>query len=69
MTKRVVVTGMGGLSPLGLDWEQIEANLRARRSAVRCADCLHGGGRPRRDARASTRGGTRSTQGFAAETG
>ena len=35
MTKRVVVTGMGGLSPLGLDWEQIEANLRARRSAVR----------------------------------
>ncbi|MFT5486379.1 MAG: 3-oxoacyl-[acyl-carrier-protein] synthase II [Paracoccaceae bacterium] len=35
MTKRVVVTGMGGLSPLGLNWEEIEDNLRARRSAVR----------------------------------
>lgn len=35
MTKRVVVTGMGGLSPLGLNWEDIEENLRARRSAVR----------------------------------
>lgn len=35
MTKRVVVTGMGGLSPLGLNWEDVEENLRARRSAVR----------------------------------
>ena len=32
--KRVVVTGMGGLSPLGLNWEDVEENLRARRSAV-----------------------------------
>lgn len=35
MTKRVVVTGMGGLSPLGLSWEDVEKNLRARQSAVR----------------------------------
>ena len=35
MTKRVVVTGMGGLSPLGLNWDEVEGNLRARRSAVR----------------------------------
>lgn len=35
MTKRVVVTGMGGLSPVGLNWEEVEQNLRARRSAVR----------------------------------
>ena len=33
--KRVVVTGMGGLSPIGLDWVQVEDNLRARHSAVR----------------------------------
>jgi len=33
--KRVVVTGMGGLSPIGLDWPQVEDSLRARRSAVR----------------------------------
>lgn len=35
MTKRVVVTGMGGLSPIGLNWEEVEDSLRARRSAVR----------------------------------
>ena len=33
--KRVVVTGMAGLSPIGLEWPQVERNLRARRSAVR----------------------------------
>lgn len=35
MTKRVVVTGMGGLSPLGLSWSETEKNLRGRKSAVR----------------------------------
>ncbi len=34
--KRVVVTGMAGLSPIGLDWPEVEKNLRARQSAVRC---------------------------------
>jgi 3-oxoacyl-[acyl-carrier-protein] synthase II len=33
--KRVVVTGMAGLSPIGHDWPEVEINLRARRSAVR----------------------------------
>jgi 3-oxoacyl-[acyl-carrier-protein] synthase II len=33
--KRVVVTGMGGISALGDDWETIEAALRAGRNAVR----------------------------------
>ncbi len=33
--RRVVVTGMAGLSPLGLNWPEVEANLRARASAVR----------------------------------
>lgn len=33
--KRVVVTGMGGITPLGHDWSQIEARLRAGRNAVR----------------------------------
>jgi 3-oxoacyl-[acyl-carrier-protein] synthase II len=31
---RVVVTGMAGLSPLGHDWSTVEANLRAKKSAV-----------------------------------
>lgn len=35
MTKRVVVTGMGGLSPVGLSWPEVEDNLRGRKSAVR----------------------------------
>jgi len=35
MTKRVVVTGMGGLSPLGLNWEEVEKNLRSWQGAVR----------------------------------
>jgi 3-oxoacyl-[acyl-carrier-protein] synthase II len=33
--KRVVITGMAGLSPIGLDWPQVEDSLRTRRSAVR----------------------------------
>jgi 3-oxoacyl-[acyl-carrier-protein] synthase II len=33
--KRVVVTGMGGLSPIGLDWPAVEKNLRGRSSGVR----------------------------------
>ena len=33
--KRVVVTGVGALSPLGQDWTTVEARLRARRNAVR----------------------------------
>ncbi|MGH8279831.1 MAG: beta-ketoacyl-ACP synthase [Gammaproteobacteria bacterium] len=35
MLRRVVVTGMGGLTALGHDWPSIGANLRARRSGVR----------------------------------
>lgn len=33
--RRVVVTGMSGLSPIGLTWPEAEEALRARRSAVR----------------------------------
>lgn len=33
--KRVVITGMGGITALGHDWAQIEARLRDRRNAVR----------------------------------
>jgi 3-oxoacyl-[acyl-carrier-protein] synthase II len=33
--KRVVVTGMGGVTPLGESWEAIEAALRSGRSGVR----------------------------------
>jgi 3-oxoacyl-[acyl-carrier-protein] synthase II len=33
--KRVVVTGMGGITPLGDDWTTIEARLRQFRNAVR----------------------------------
>jgi 3-oxoacyl-[acyl-carrier-protein] synthase II len=33
--KRVVVTGMGGITPLGHDWATIEARLRQFRNAVR----------------------------------
>lgn len=34
MSRRVVVTGMGGITALGHDWPTIEANLRAGRNAV-----------------------------------
>jgi 3-oxoacyl-[acyl-carrier-protein] synthase II len=30
----VVITGMGGISPLGCEWHEIEARLRERRNAV-----------------------------------
>ncbi|HKT27075.1 beta-ketoacyl-ACP synthase [Dyella sp.] len=33
--KRVVITGMGGITPLGHDWPQIESRLREGRNAVR----------------------------------
>jgi 3-oxoacyl-[acyl-carrier-protein] synthase II len=33
--KRVVITGMGGVTPLGHDWPQIETRLREGRNAVR----------------------------------
>ncbi|NQD35539.1 beta-ketoacyl-ACP synthase [Permianibacter sp. IMCC34836] len=33
--KRVVITGMAGISSLGHDWDSISANLRARRSGIR----------------------------------
>jgi 3-oxoacyl-[acyl-carrier-protein] synthase II len=33
--KRVVITGMGGITPLGHDWSQIESRLREGRNAVR----------------------------------
>ncbi|MCC7199993.1 MAG: beta-ketoacyl-ACP synthase [Gammaproteobacteria bacterium] len=33
--RRVVVTGMGGVSALGSSWEQVEAGFRSRRNAVR----------------------------------
>jgi 3-oxoacyl-[acyl-carrier-protein] synthase II len=34
MTRRVVVTGMGALCPLGSDWKTVAAGLRAGRSGV-----------------------------------
>jgi 3-oxoacyl-[acyl-carrier-protein] synthase II len=36
--RRVVVTGMGGISPLGSDWPTIESRLRAGNSAVTVMD-------------------------------
>lgn len=33
--KRVVVTGMAGISPIGSSWEQIQANLRAGKTGIR----------------------------------
>lgn len=35
MIKRVVVTGMGGLCPIGNEWSEVERRLRARESGVR----------------------------------
>ena len=34
MTRRVVVTGMAGLSPIGLTWETVIESLKAQRSAI-----------------------------------
>lgn len=36
--KRVVVTGMAGISPIGASWEQIKANLRAGKTGIRRMD-------------------------------
>lgn len=36
--KRVVVTGMAGITSLGRDWASIEANFRANRSGIRRMD-------------------------------
>ncbi|MGE8496642.1 MAG: beta-ketoacyl-ACP synthase [Pseudomonas sp.] len=36
--KRVVVTGMAGITSLGSDWASIEANFRANRSGIRRMD-------------------------------
>lgn len=33
--KRVVITGIGAISPLGHDWETVKANLQAGRNAVK----------------------------------
>jgi 3-oxoacyl-[acyl-carrier-protein] synthase II len=33
--KRVVVTGMAGISPIGSSWEQIQANLREGKTGIR----------------------------------
>ncbi len=35
MNRRVVVTGMAGISPIGSTWEEIRASLQERRSAIR----------------------------------
>lgn len=37
MSRRVVVTGMGGLSPLGSAWREVSERLRAGRSAIEIA--------------------------------
>jgi 3-oxoacyl-[acyl-carrier-protein] synthase II len=37
MTRRVVVTGMGGLCPIGCDWKSVAESLRAGRSGVTVA--------------------------------
>ena len=34
MSKRVVVTGMAGISPLGNDWPTVQRRLREGRNAV-----------------------------------
>ena len=36
--KRVVVTGMAGITSLGSDWASIEANFLAGRSGIRRMD-------------------------------
>src|SRR5690606_1619531 len=36
--KRVVVTGMSGMSPLGTEWAQVREHLRSGRNAVRIID-------------------------------
>ncbi|HET7369630.1 MAG TPA: beta-ketoacyl-ACP synthase [Gammaproteobacteria bacterium] len=41
MPRRVVITGMGGLTALGHDWPAIAARLRARQSGVRRVEEWH----------------------------
>ena len=36
--RRVVVTGIGALSPLGNDWASVRAHLRSGRNAIRVMD-------------------------------
>jgi 3-oxoacyl-[acyl-carrier-protein] synthase II len=38
MSKRVAITGMAGISPIGQDWATVEANLRAGRTGIRRMD-------------------------------
>ena len=35
MTRRVVITGIGGITALGEDWPTIRAALREKRTAIR----------------------------------
>ncbi len=35
MLKRVVVTGMAGISPIGNNWQEISANLKAQKTGIR----------------------------------
>ena len=59
MTRRVVVTGMGGLCPLGNDWKTVGAALRAgrlRRVDRARARGVRGHGHPPRRARRGLRG-------------
>lgn len=41
VNRRVVVTGMGGISPLGCRWEEVETSLRACKNAVRIIEDWH----------------------------
>ena len=36
--KRVVVTGMAALTPIGNDWNTVETRLRARRTQIAATD-------------------------------
>ena len=38
MSRRVVVTGMAGISPIGQDWKTVSDCLRAGRSGIRRVD-------------------------------
>lgn len=45
--RRVVVTGMGGVTSLGQNWETVKAGLLAHRNAVRrSSKALRGSMRP-----------------------
>ena len=37
-TKRVVITGIGGITAFGRDWQSIQAAFRAEKNAVRYMD-------------------------------